>query len=205
MEEEEQKLYGGFIVMMRHRYHISQRELAQKAKVTPSTIARIETGKYNPGLILANRIEKALGLKRCYFDQNGIPIGNPEDNSVGKTFYPKHPVEFFNAIKDLRCFQHVQLSANKKCVNAFWNLKYKDEQDGLEKAELMDINNVYDTLDNEYEESDYDAEIDEIDENGRHYINLTPEDHNKYYSRENDFDRSSQRNENTDDDIELPF
>jgi len=45
---------------LRARYDLTQEELAEKAGVTRQTMLYIEKGKYNPSLLVAHRIAKAL-------------------------------------------------------------------------------------------------------------------------------------------------
>ncbi len=45
---------------LRARYDITQEELAKKAGVTRQTLLYLEKGKYNPSLLLAHKVAKAL-------------------------------------------------------------------------------------------------------------------------------------------------
>ena len=45
---------------LRARYNLTQDELADKVGVTRQTLLYLEKGKYNPSLVLASRIAKAL-------------------------------------------------------------------------------------------------------------------------------------------------
>jgi DNA-binding XRE family transcriptional regulator len=45
---------------LRARYNLTQDELADKVGVTRQTLLYLEKGKYNPSLVLATRIAKAL-------------------------------------------------------------------------------------------------------------------------------------------------
>ena len=45
---------------LRARYDLTQDELAKKVGVTRKTLLYLEKGKYNPSLILADRVAKAL-------------------------------------------------------------------------------------------------------------------------------------------------
>ncbi len=47
----------------RNKIGITQEELALKVGVTRQTIISLEQNKYNPSLILAHKITKALGVK----------------------------------------------------------------------------------------------------------------------------------------------
>ena len=49
---------------IRKRLKMTQEELAFKTEVTRQTINALEQGRYNPSLELANRIRKALKVKR---------------------------------------------------------------------------------------------------------------------------------------------
>lgn len=44
----------------RNKLNITQEELAQKSKVRRETIVFLEQNKYNPSLLLANNVAKAL-------------------------------------------------------------------------------------------------------------------------------------------------
>jgi putative transcriptional regulator len=52
------------IAFYRKKLNITQEELAQLVGVTRQTILVLEQGKYNPSLILAYNITKALKQKR---------------------------------------------------------------------------------------------------------------------------------------------
>jgi putative transcriptional regulator len=52
------------IAELRKDLKLTQEELAQQVDVTRQTIIALEQGKYNPSLLLAYRITKALGKKR---------------------------------------------------------------------------------------------------------------------------------------------
>ncbi len=45
---------------MRARYNLTQDELADMVGVTRQTMLYLEKGKYNPSLILAHKVSKAL-------------------------------------------------------------------------------------------------------------------------------------------------
>lgn len=45
---------------LRARYNLTQDELADKVGVTRQTMLYLEKGKYNPSLLLAHRVSKAL-------------------------------------------------------------------------------------------------------------------------------------------------
>ncbi|OGO35450.1 MAG: transcriptional regulator [Chloroflexi bacterium RBG_16_57_8] len=45
---------------LRARYDLTQDELADKVGVTRQTMLYLEKGKYNPSLLLAHRVAKAL-------------------------------------------------------------------------------------------------------------------------------------------------
>lgn len=51
------------IELLRKSKKISQSELAEVLEVTRQTISSLETGKYNPSIILAFKIAKFFGLK----------------------------------------------------------------------------------------------------------------------------------------------
>ena len=48
---------------LRARYNLNQSDLAKMVNVRRETILYIEKGKYNPSLILAHKISKALNSK----------------------------------------------------------------------------------------------------------------------------------------------
>jgi len=45
---------------LRARYDITQEELAERVGVTRQTMLYLEKGKYNPSLLLAHRVARAL-------------------------------------------------------------------------------------------------------------------------------------------------
>ncbi len=45
---------------LRARYDMTQEELAERVGVTRQTMLHLEKGKYNPSLLLANRVAKVL-------------------------------------------------------------------------------------------------------------------------------------------------
>ncbi|MFB2622930.1 helix-turn-helix transcriptional regulator [Methanothermobacter sp. KEPCO-1] len=47
----------------RNRLGLTQEELAEMVGVTRQTIIALERGRYNPSLILAHRITRALGVE----------------------------------------------------------------------------------------------------------------------------------------------
>jgi len=52
------------IAELRKKIGMTQEELAERAGVTRQTIISLETGRYNPSLLLAHKITQALGQKR---------------------------------------------------------------------------------------------------------------------------------------------
>ncbi|MBU1046581.1 helix-turn-helix transcriptional regulator [Patescibacteria group bacterium] len=52
------------INQLRKELKITQEELADKVDVTRQTIISLEQGKYNPSLLLAHKISKALQAKK---------------------------------------------------------------------------------------------------------------------------------------------
>ena len=48
---------------LRARYNLTQSDLAKRVNVRRETILYIEKGKYNPSLVLAHKISKALNSK----------------------------------------------------------------------------------------------------------------------------------------------
>jgi transcriptional regulator with XRE-family HTH domain len=51
------------LVQIRQQQAFSQRELAKRSKVGHITIARLETGVFDPRLSTLRRLAKALGVK----------------------------------------------------------------------------------------------------------------------------------------------
>lgn len=52
------------IAFYRNRLNITQEELAEAADATRQTIIALEQGRYNPSLLLAYKITKALKQKK---------------------------------------------------------------------------------------------------------------------------------------------
>lgn len=52
------------IAELRKKAGMTQEDLAEKAGVTRQTIISLEAGRYNPSLLLAHKITRALGQKR---------------------------------------------------------------------------------------------------------------------------------------------
>jgi len=52
------------ISVLRKELKMTQEELAEKVEVTRQTIISLEQGKYNPSLVLAHKITRALKQKR---------------------------------------------------------------------------------------------------------------------------------------------
>ena len=52
------------ITYFRNKLSLTQEELAQKVGVTRQTIIALEQNRYNPSLLLAHRITRALGQKQ---------------------------------------------------------------------------------------------------------------------------------------------
>jgi putative transcriptional regulator len=52
------------IAFYRKKLNITQEDLASLVNVTRQTIIALEQGKYNPSLVLAHNITKALGQKK---------------------------------------------------------------------------------------------------------------------------------------------
>lgn len=62
---------------MRRRALLTQKELAEKANISRSYLANIESGKYNPSLKVLKRIADALGVNVVFLIQ--------EDKTCKKT------------------------------------------------------------------------------------------------------------------------
>jgi len=54
---------GSIIAKLRKEKSYSQQELAERAQITQSNLARIENGKYSPGLDVLTQIATALDSK----------------------------------------------------------------------------------------------------------------------------------------------
>ena len=73
---------------MRKLKKISQKELAQRADISPGLIAQLELGKVNASLKTVNKLAEALGVSVCYLimdtrDIEGIMTGiSPELRSM---------------------------------------------------------------------------------------------------------------------------
>lgn len=50
------------LLQLRKQSKLTQQELAEKLKVTRQTIIAIETGKFNPSVILAIKISRIFGV-----------------------------------------------------------------------------------------------------------------------------------------------
>lgn len=60
-EEQSKRLDTAFMVVeLREKYNLSQRELAEKAGIAKSTIARIESADMNPTVEILDSIAKAV-------------------------------------------------------------------------------------------------------------------------------------------------
>ena len=64
---------------LRARYNLNQSDLAKMVNVRRETILYIEKGKYNPSLVLAHKISKALNSK---IDEIFIFADNQDTNSI---------------------------------------------------------------------------------------------------------------------------
>ena len=51
------------ILELRKKMGMTQEKLAEETEVTRQTIIALEQGRYNPSLLLAHRVAKALGQK----------------------------------------------------------------------------------------------------------------------------------------------
>jgi len=73
---------------------MSQRQLARFARVSPTTVGKVETGKLAPSLDLFQRLIGAAGLFLAVVDQDGhviVPMGDRADIRDGaERRYPSH-------------------------------------------------------------------------------------------------------------------
>lgn len=122
MEGNKRKEFCRLLAQMRVYNGMTQKQLADKCKLQQSTIARIESGKINPGLDTLLIIEKALNFDRIYINKNKIIMG-----TSSYMFGSTNNEEFYEAIKNLPCFSIVELSADKSNVTAVWNDEYIPE------------------------------------------------------------------------------
>ena len=127
MKDEILKRYGRMISATRKKLGLSQRELARLADIQQSKICRLEAGDYNAGLKVTLRIEQALGLDKFYLNDNKIMITDSNNELLVYTLGATDTVNFYKAIKDLPCFDIVNLSEDKQVVNVLWNKNYKHE------------------------------------------------------------------------------
>lgn len=132
MEKNKRLEYGSLIANMRKIRHLTQRDLATLSGVSHANIARIELGKYSPGLDVITRIEDALGFERIYINKNRIIMGAPETLMIGAT----DTVALYNEIKDYPCFTLVELSKDKQRISAIWNDAYEYVQFDEPESEL---------------------------------------------------------------------
>lgn len=58
---------------------LTQRELAQKAKVAKSTVYLIEAGEHNPRLSIIRRLSEALGVEPTEIDEFRAVISGKTD------------------------------------------------------------------------------------------------------------------------------
>jgi len=78
--------YAKRIKEARERLGWTQRALAEKVRESENTIKRIEAGRLKPGLDLARRLEKALGIKLLEPVVDESPsstTGSSEDLTIG--------------------------------------------------------------------------------------------------------------------------
>ena len=61
-EFKHRKLLGQRIVELRHKYRMTQEELADKIKIAPRSLSEIENGKCSPNAIIVYRIAKVLEI-----------------------------------------------------------------------------------------------------------------------------------------------
>lgn len=127
MEEKELKEYGKLIARLRRSLGLSQKELADKAGMTQANVARIEKGRYSPGLSVLNRLEKTLKIKKTYLNENNIMVADNNSTLNIFTLTASEPRAFYEAIRDLPCFSMVSISKDEEVISAVWNDDYKFE------------------------------------------------------------------------------
>jgi len=89
----------------RRQAGLSQRELAVRARVSPSTVARIERGRVEPSLDLMLRLVRACGLElRMRLE--------PEDPST----VPGRRLDFEARLAELRNLSEMTLEARRNAV-----------------------------------------------------------------------------------------
>lgn len=127
MKNDALKNYGRMISTLRNQYGLTQRELAELADIPQAKICRLEAGDYNPGLKTTLKIEHALGLDKFYLNDNNIMIKDSNNKLLIYTLGATDSVKFYEAIKNLPCFDIINLSKDKQVVNVLWNKNYKHE------------------------------------------------------------------------------
>jgi transcriptional regulator with XRE-family HTH domain len=98
MEEGQDRVGGypvpGLLRRARRLADLSQHQLADKAKVPQSTVARIESGKLAPSLKTFQRLLSAAGLSLVVIDGEGrvvLPMRESDDTrNGGDRRYPSH-------------------------------------------------------------------------------------------------------------------
>ena len=58
-----QHAFGAAVRRKRHRLGLSQEGFAERAEIHRTYVSKIESGKVDIGLMAANRVARALGLK----------------------------------------------------------------------------------------------------------------------------------------------
>ncbi len=89
----EADLLGRYVVRVRRRADLSQRELAGVLGVSPATVARIETGRTLPSAALLARVLALAGLRLAVVDESGLEVppvdGREVRDNAGRRF-PGH-------------------------------------------------------------------------------------------------------------------
>lgn len=122
MKENKRIEYCHLLAKLRIYNNMTQKQLADKCGLQQSTIARIESGKVNPGLDTLLIIENALNFERVYINKNKILMG-----TVSFMFGSTNNKELCETMKKLPCFSLVELSSDKSNVTAVWNEEYVPE------------------------------------------------------------------------------
>ncbi|MEU3456188.1 helix-turn-helix transcriptional regulator [Micromonospora sp. NPDC006766] len=85
---------AGIVRAIRRRADASQRELAQFARVHPTTIGRIEAGTLTPSLAMLHRIISVAGFRLAVVDESGRVLKPMRDRSDlrdgAERRYPSH-------------------------------------------------------------------------------------------------------------------
>lgn len=84
---------GDLLTKARIEVGLSQRELAHKAGVAQSTVARIESGRTDPGFEMVRRILAAVGLEPLIRLRGIDPTAENSANDVAGLSNVEHSIE----------------------------------------------------------------------------------------------------------------